>query len=211
MKPFLFSVLILCSSIVFAQDRLSFVKDGEIKKEIQRSIEYLSKTEVIPKEIKENKVVFISFDFEDLVENPSLGIYYSTYIPTQYAKLDSKGQFSTSPNNYILHFNYSKKIVLVFNEGSRFFDVEYMKLMSNIVSIDKNDLLKSEYFQFKKGNEYSWDTVSNFITIDKIDGRFTPVRVNTFDLKTFVEVWYDVEVGEIPVANKKAEQSETLP
>lgn len=48
-------------------------------------------------------------------------------------------------------------------------------------------------------NENTLYTVDNFIQIEKKDDKFIPIRVNTFDLKTFMETWYGLNVNEIPV------------
>ena len=206
MRAYLLIAFFFVNSL-FSQDRLSFVIDNQVKKEIQRSIDYLSKTQVIPKTTK-SKIIFISINFEEISEDfeiNSFGFSYSSYIPTLLADLDYNGQFKTDPQNkWILYYNYSPNIVLVIRNGFRFFDREQMKKLSSQIRINRRDLMKSEYFHYQKGDQYNWDIVNNYMTFDKIGGHFIPVRVNTFDLKTFVEVWYDVEVGEIPLENKKS-------
>ncbi|MCJ7936059.1 MAG: hypothetical protein MUW56_21130 [Chryseobacterium sp.] len=203
MKSYILLILLLISGIISAQeDKLSFVKDEKVKKEIQRSLEYFNKTNTIPNKIK-NSVIFITFEFEDLLEIENLGIYYSTYIPTQYAELSDKGQFKSDFQNERLYFNYSKNIILVFVMGSKYFDKEQMKQLSNQVQISKKDLMKSEFFKYEKGDEFNWDRVVNVISLDKLNDKFIPVRVNTFDLVTFMEIWYGVDAKEIPVSQTK--------
>ncbi|MCC2590258.1 hypothetical protein [Chryseobacterium sp. MFBS3-17] len=202
MKSSLFIVLLLCSHIVFAQDRLGFVRDEKVKKEIQNSIEFFTKTKLIPIEIK-YKTVFISFYFEELLEVENLSVSYSTYTPTQFAILSNRGQFETSPANKILYFNYSPSIVLVFENGFKNLDQQRMAFLSEQFCINEENVMDFEYFKFQKGNEITADIVENFIRLDKIDGEYVPTRLSTFDLKTFVEVWYGIDVSEISVKHKK--------
>ncbi|WP_312994643.1 hypothetical protein [Chryseobacterium flavum] len=204
MKTIYFIVLLFLSVIVFAQDRLSFIKNDEIKEEVQKSVEYLNKTNAISAEIK-SRVIFITFDFDDIFDESQkeyLGINYSTYLPTEYSVLNSKGEFMTDSQNNILYYNYSQNIVFVFFKASRYLDLEQMKSLSHQISINKKNLMKTEFFKYEKGNEVTLNTVENFISLEKQDGKFIPVRVNTFDLKTFVEVWYGVDVDEIPVSQE---------
>ncbi|MCD1117466.1 hypothetical protein [Chryseobacterium turcicum] len=197
MKTYLLLVFFFLSNTIFAQDRLSFVKDEKVKKEMLRSIEYFQKT--IPLEVK-NKIVFISFQFEELLEVENLSIYYSTNVLTQYAKLNNEGQFISSSQNKILYYNYSPNIIIVIENGFKYFDIYRLKELSEQIGISKNNLTKSEFFKYEKGNKYSADVVENFISLDKINNEFIPVRVNTFDLKSFMEIWYRLDVKEIPVS-----------
>lgn len=199
MKSYILLIFLLISGIISAQeDKLSFVKDEKVKKEIQRSLEYFNNTTTIPNKIK-NKVIFITFEFEELLEIENLGIYYSTFIPTQYAELSNKGQFKSDSQNERLYFNYSKNIILVFMKGSKYFDKEQMKQLSDSVQANTGNLMKSEYFKYEKGDEFNWDRVVNVISLDKLNDKFIPIRVNTFDLKTFMKVWYKLDLTEIPV------------
>lgn len=200
MKTCLLLVIFFLSNVIFAQDRLSFVKDEKVKKEMLRSIEYFQKT--IPLEVK-NKIVFISFQFEELLEVENLSIYYSTNVLTQYAKLNNEGQFISSSQNKILYYNYSSNIIIVIENGFKYFDIYRLKELSEEIHINKENLMKSEFFKYEKGNKYSADVVENFISLNKINNEFIPVRVNTFDLKTFTEVWYGLDVNEIPVSQTK--------
>lgn len=200
MKTCLLLVFFFLSNIIFAQDRLSFVKDEKVKKEMLRSIEYFQKT--IPLEVK-NKIVFISFQFEELLEVENLSIYYSTNVLTQYAKLNNEGQFISSSQNKILYYNYSSNIIIVIENGFKYFDIYRLKELSEEIHINKENLMKSEFFKYEKGNKYSADVVENFISLNKINNEFIPVRVNTFDLKTFTEVWYGLDVNEISVSQTK--------
>lgn len=198
-------VIFLIGNIVCGQDRLSFVKDVTIKKDIQKSIDYLNKSSLIPKEIKD-KVIFITLDFHDIYgqEIEGYGINYSTQIPMLFSNLNKNGQFITDSQNNILFYNYSKNIVFVFFTGFRYFDQEKMKQLSSEVKINSENLTKSEFFKYEKGkNDLALGTVENFISLENMDGKFTPVRVKTFDLKTFMEVWYEIDVQEIPVSQTK--------
>ncbi|MDF2553366.1 MAG: hypothetical protein K0R77_2641 [Chryseobacterium sp.] len=79
-----------------------------------------------------------------------------------------------------------------------------MKRLSNEIQISKENLTKSEFFKYEKGkNELALDNVENFISLKKKDDKFVPIRVNTFDLKTFMEVWYGLDIKEIPVSQTK--------
>lgn len=210
MKSFLFSVVLLCSYVVSAQDRLSFVKDESLKKQIEKSIDFLDKTNTIPREIK-SQIIFITFDIDKLKEVEMLGFNFSTYIPLLWGNVDDKGQFISGltehPNTQWLFFNYSSNLILVFRvfvleSKNEYFDQDKMKQLSNEVQIRKENIPKSEFFKYIKGNEYSESYVENAISLDKIGDEFVPVRVNTFDLKTFMEVWYGLDVKEITVGQK---------
>ncbi|KMQ67504.1 hypothetical protein ACM39_13795 [Chryseobacterium sp. FH2] len=196
--------LLLISNLFFAQDRLSFIKDNGVKKEIQRSIEYLNETKFIPMEIK-NKVIFITFDIEKVVEREMLGFNYSTSIPLSWGVLNEQGQFIFHEDQYNkwMFYNYSSQIVLVFRGSLEYFDIDQMKKLSNEIQINKKNIIRSEYFTFNKGNEFTEDYPENAISFDKKNNEFIPVRVNTFDLKTFVKVWYRLDVKEIPVSQTK--------
>ncbi len=201
---YLFIAFFVCS-IFYAQERLSFLKNNEFKEEVKKSIEYLNKTKVIPTEIK-NKVVFITFDFDNIFDESqaeSIGISYSTHLPNKYSVLNIKGEFTTSSQNDILYYNYSKNIVFIFFKGFKYLDKEQMKELSKEIQISKENLMKSEFFKYEKGNKVTLDAVENFISLERKDGKFTPVRINTFDLKTFMEVWYGLDVKEIPVSQTK--------
>ncbi|KMQ67509.1 hypothetical protein ACM39_13820 [Chryseobacterium sp. FH2] len=205
MRTIYFSILLFVNVLFSAQDRLLFIKNNEVQKEVEKSVEYLSKTNIIPIEIK-NKVVFITFDFDDIFDEAQaeiMGINYSTYLPTKYSVLNADGQFTTDSQNKIKYFNYSQNIVFVFFKGDRFFDQDLMKQLSNKVQISEESFTKSEYFKYEKGNEVTLDAVENFISLEKKDNKFIPVRVNTFDLKTFMEVWYGLDVNEIPVGESR--------
>lgn len=205
-------VFLLIGNILYSQDRLLFVKDATIKAEMQKSIDYLNQSVLIPKDIK-SKVIFITFDFNDIYgeEIEGFGINYSTQLPILYSKLSKNGQFITDPQNNILFYCYSKNIVFVFFTGFRYFDIDLMHQLSNEIQISKENLTKSEFFKYEKGkNELALDTVENFIYFEKKDDKFVPVRVNTFDLKTFMEVWYAVDVKEIPVTQSKQIKSNKI-
>lgn len=201
MRKIITLIILLISNIIFSQNRLVFVKDSAIRSAMQKSIDYLNKSLSIPKEIK-NNVVFITLDFNDIYgqDIESFGINYSTQIPISYSELDKEGQFTTSPQNNILFYNYSKNIVFVFFTGSRYFEADQMHKLSNQVKIKREDLMTSEFFKYEKGaNEFAMDTVQNSIFLEKKNDEFVPVRVNTFDLKTFTEVWYGIDITEISV------------
>lgn len=206
MKSIYFFILFFVTTLLSAQDRLTFLKNNDIQKEVEKSIEYLDKTSIIPNEIKK-KVIFITFDFDDIFDEAQediMGINYSTYLPVRYSVLRTNGQFTTDSQNRIQYFNYSKNIVLVFFKGERFFDQDLMKQLSNEIKISKENLTTSEFFKYDKGNDVTLEGVENFISLEKKDKEFIPVRINTFDLKTFTQVWYGIkEVTEIPVSQKK--------
>ncbi len=197
-------IILLVGNILYGQDRLSFIKDATIKIELQKSIDYLNKSVLISKDIKDN-VVFITFDFDDIYgqEIESFGINYSTHIPTLFSQF-KRGQFEVDEKFGISFYNYSENIVFVFFKGDRYFEREQMKRLSNEVHISKENLMKSEFFKYEKGkNELALDNVENFISLEKKDNKFIPVRVNVFDLKTFMEVWYGLDVKEIPISQTK--------
>ncbi|MCJ8155762.1 hypothetical protein MKJ01_18570 [Chryseobacterium sp. SSA4.19] len=206
MKTIFFFILLFVSILSSAQDRLSFIKNSWIKEEVQKSVDYLNNTKVIPLEIR-SKVIFITFDFDDIFDEAQteiMGINYSTYIPTLLAKLNKKeGQFKIDEKFRVMYYNYSTNIVFVFFKGDKYFDQNQMKQLSNEVQVVKENLTKSEFFKYEKGNSVTLDAVENFISLEKKDNKFVPIRVNTFDLKTFMEVWYGVDVKEIPVSNTK--------
>lgn len=198
-------IVLLIGNALYSQDRLLFVKDATIKAEMQKSIDYLNQSVLIPKYIK-SKVVFVTFDFHDIYgeEIEGFGINYSTQLPMLYSKLSKNGQFITDPQNNILFYTYSKNIVFVFFTGFRYFDIDLMHQLSNEIPISKENLTKCEFFKYEKGkNELALDTVENFISLEKKDNKFIPVRINTFDLKTFMQVWYGLDVNEIPVSQTK--------
>ncbi|WP_131368621.1 hypothetical protein [Chryseobacterium soli] len=206
MKTIYISILLFVSLLSSAQDRLSFIKNSGIKEGVQRSIDYLNKTKVITSEIR-NKVIFITFDFDDIFDEAQaeiVGINYSTHIPTLFSQLNSvSGQFEMNEKFRVMFYNYSKNIVIVFFKGSNFFDQNQMEKLSNQIRISKKDLMESEFFKYEKGNDVTLDAVENFISLEKKNDKFVPVRVNTFDLKTFMEVWYGLDVNEIPVGQAK--------
>jgi len=205
MKIIYLFIIFFISDFSSAQERLSFVKNNEFKEEIKKSIEYLNKTNFIPAEIK-NKVVFITFDFDNIFDEAQVeiaGINYSTYIPTLYSKLNiNYGQFEIDEKFGVLFYNYSKNIVLVFFKASRYLDTKKMKQLSNEIQITDENLMKLEYFKYEKGNEVTLDAVENFISLEKRNNKFIPARVNTFDVRTFMEVWYGVDIKEISVSQK---------
>jgi hypothetical protein len=200
MKTIFSSILLFVSLLSFSQDRLSFIKNSEIKENIQKSVEYLNTTKVIPSKIRA-KVIFITFDFDDVIDKEQteiVGINYSTNIPTRFSQLNDKnGQFEINGKFKVLFYNYAKNIVFVFFKGSKFFDQDQMKQLSNQIQIGKKDLTKSEFFKYEKGNEVTLDAVENFISLQKKDSKFIPIKVNTFDLKTFIKVWYELAINEI--------------
>ncbi len=201
MRKIIAIIVLLISSIIYSQNRLAFVKDSAIRSAMQKSIDYLNKSLSIPSKIKDS-VIFITVDFNDIYgqDIESFGINYSTHIPTLYSELDKKGQFTTSRQNNILFYNYSKNIVFVFFTGFRYFEVDQMRQLSNQVKITREKLMKSEFFKYKKGtNEFAMDAVQNLIYLEKRNDEFVPVRVSTFDVKTFTEVWYGLDITEISV------------
>ncbi|WP_294284369.1 hypothetical protein [uncultured Chryseobacterium sp.] len=210
MRKIIAIIILLISNIIYSQDRLTFVKDSAVRSAMQKSIDYLNKSLSIPNQIK-NNVVFITLDFNDIYgqEIESFGINYSTQIPTSYSELGKDGQFKTSRQNNILFYNYSKNIVFVFFTGFRYFEVDQMQQLSNQVKITRENLMTSEFFKYDKGtNEFAMDTVQNSIYLEKKNDGFVPVRVNTFDLKTFTEVWYGIDIIEISVG--QIEYSRTM-
>src|SRR5690606_6493989 len=214
MKLFFVGLLVITANFLLAQQRLSFVKDKSLKTEIQRSIDFLDKTSKIPNEVK-SKIIFITFDIDKLFEGEGFGFSYSTTTPLSWSKLDKNGQFlPTFETKNICHFfNYSPNLILVFNVMTRedekgyYFDIEQMKKTSNEIQINKDNLIQSEYFKHQKGNDFTLPYTENAISFDKKNNEFVPVRVNTFDLKTFMEVWYNVDVEEIPVSQNSKECS----
>ncbi|MCX8526469.1 hypothetical protein OF897_21380 [Chryseobacterium formosus] len=203
MKIYIFLSL-LTFSVFYSQDRLSFIKDEGVKNEIQNSIAFLNKTKYVSKEIK-SKVIFITYDIEKLLESEMLGFSYTTSIPLSWATLNQQGQFifHDDPHNNWLFYNYSKNIVLVFRGGSEYFNNQQMKELSELVPIIKTDILKNEYFAINKGNEFTENYPKNSISMDRINEKFIPVRIDTFDLKTFMEIWYRLDIKEIPVSQTK--------
>lgn len=209
MKKVLIIFVFIKCNFIFSQDRLEFVKDMNLKFEIEKSINFLDQTKVIPSQIKE-KVIFITFDFFDLdstLEIENLGINFSTFTPLQLGELRDKGQFITryGKNSRIRFYNYNANVVLIFIMGERFFDENKMTKMSEEVKVEKINLSTDEYFNYIKGGELPSDggnilnRVKNFISFNIKNGKITPRKVNTFDLKTFIRVWYGVEADEIPV------------
>ncbi|MDV7697435.1 hypothetical protein N6B72_10925 [Chryseobacterium soli] len=180
------------------------MRDEGVKKEIQNSVTFLSKTNTVSNEIK-NKVIFITFDIEKVVEREMLGFNYSTSIPLSWVILNQQGQFIFHDNHYNnwMLYNYSPKIVLLFRGSLEYFDIDQMRKFSNEIQINKKNLIQSEFFKYEKGDKYNWDMVENAISLEKKNDKFVPVRVNTFDLKTFMEVWYGLDVNEIPVGQAK--------
>lgn len=205
MKNIFFPILLFMSIFFSAQDRLSFIKNEELKKEVKKSVEYLDKTKLIPAEVR-NKVIFITFDFDKMVDEEQteiVSINYSTYLPIKYSILNLKGEFTTDFQNKIMYFNYSKNVVFIFFKGDEYFEQEQMKKLSNEIRISKENLMKSEYFKYEKGNESTLDIVENFISLEKKNNEFAPVRVNIFDIKIFMKVWYNIDAEEIPVSGNK--------
>ncbi|AZA90259.1 Uncharacterised protein [Chryseobacterium nakagawai] len=105
---------------------------------MQNSIEYLNKSPEIADSIKK-KTVFITFDFDDIdgIGIEGFGINYSTHIPMLFSKIDNNGQLTTSRENNILYYNYSKNIVFVLFKGFKYFDLNTMAKMSNDIQIKK--------------------------------------------------------------------------
>ncbi|AZA89212.1 Uncharacterised protein [Chryseobacterium nakagawai] len=198
---FLFLVF---AQILHGQDRLSFVKDPKIKMQMQNSIEYLNRSPIIADSIKK-KTVFITFDFDEIegIGIEGFGINYSTYIPMLFSKINNNGQLTTSVANKILYYNYSKNIVFVFFKGFKYFDLNTMAKMSNDIQIKKENLTLNEYFTFKVGQDLQLSNVENTISFNYLNDSFVPVRLNTFDLKTFMEVWYGIEVIETTVSQNR--------
>lgn len=205
MKIYFLLSLLICS-VFYSQDRLSFVNDEGIKKQIQNSIEFLKMTKVIPTEIK-NKIIFITFDIEKLPETEELGFNYSTTIPLSWANMDENGQliskFIEKQNDEWMFFNYSTNVILVFRGSLDYFDINKMKKLSTEVHIKEKKLVKSEYFSFNKGDEFLQSFPKNNFAMKRINGQYIPIYVSTFDLKTFMEVWYGLDVNEIPVTQSK--------
>jgi hypothetical protein len=198
-------ILPLITNLFLAQDRLSFIKDEELRSEIEKSVDFLARTKMIPLDIK-SKVIFITLDLDKVIEREILGLNYSTSIPLLSVSLDQKGQFvqNKNSNNNWFYYNYSPNIVLVLRvftleEVNEYFDLEKMRKLSNEVQIYRKNIISSEFFKYQKGDKYNTDAVENVISLDKKDGKFIPVRINSFDLKTFMEVWYGLEVNKIPV------------
>lgn len=209
MRTIYIYIFLFTSMLSFGQDRLAFIKNNEIKEEVQRSVLYLNQTKVIPDEIKK-RIIFITFDFDNIFDKEQseiMGINYSTHIPTLFSKLESKsGQFKIDEKFNVIFYNYSKNIVFVFFKGSRFIDQNQLRQLSEEVNINEEILMKSEFFKYEKGNDVTLNSVENYISLEKINNKWTPVRISTFDLKTFMEVWYSLDVNEIPVSqaeNKK--------
>lgn len=199
----IFLISFLIFNIFHSQERLAFVKDEGIKKEIQNSIEFLDKSKEIPNEVK-NKLIFITFDIDQLPETEELGFNYSTTIPLAWADIDVNGQFISKfiekNHDEWMFYNYSSQIVLVFRGSLEYFNVKKMRRLSKMIHIKESNIIKSEYFAFNKGYESSQDFPENNISMKRINGKYIPVYANTFDLKTFLEVWYGLNVNEIPVS-----------
>ena len=128
--------LILFTSFFNAQDRLSFVTDVYIKQEIEKSIQLLEKTTVVPSKVK-NKVIFITFDIEQFQENEELSFTYSTTIPMLTATIDHFGQIQTKGTFNDKYFNYSTNIVLVFRGFLGYFNLDELKRLSKDIVISK--------------------------------------------------------------------------
>lgn len=62
-----------------------------------------------------------------------------------FSKIDNNGQLTTSRENNILYYNYSKNIVFVLFKGFKYFDLKTMTKMSNDIQIKKENLTANEY------------------------------------------------------------------
>ena len=202
MKSILLIIHLLFFASLFSQNRLDFIKYDSLKICVEKSIRFLEKTSYVSEKIKKENVVFIAFDIDNIFENKKidyLGITYSTRLPLQFAVLNN-GQFETSPENNILYYNYSPNLVLIFSylgdklSAESFLDVARFKKESSKIKIQKNSLLEQEFFEYEKGNDFVADVVLNFFSLKNSYNGLVIDRVDTFDLKTFVETWYDIEI-----------------